>query len=327
MTPGEVAQRLVEALVGRAREDRGHDEVAGHDVGDPGAGRRAGVLPDAAEGDDHGQADGQRPDRQRRAAAVAQDRGPGEALLEPGDERERGARPPGRGRAGRTARTARRAGAWRRRRARERARRRRPSAARRTGRPRRPCAKTATSQRRRARRALGRSIRALSASTGGMRPARRAGLQGRREGHGEPDREGGEGALGGDARVPAAARRRPSRPRRAMTAARTAPSSTPISGPDDADGQGLDEDERGQLAAGRAGRAQQAELADPLDDGHRERVEDEERAREQGDRRDERGRGREVTGRGAHRGPEVARRREHVRLGEQRRLEGVRDRP
>ena len=73
--------------------------------------------------------------------------------------------------------------------------------------------------------------------------------------------------------------------------------------PDDADGHGLDEDVRGQLAARRAGRAQQAELADPLDDGHRERVEDQERAGEQRDGGDERGRRREVAGRGAHRRP------------------------
>ncbi len=67
------------------------------------------------------------------------------------------------------------------------------------------------------------------------------------------------------------------------------------------DDEGLDEDERGELTAGRARGAEQAELADPFHDGHRERVEDEERPGEQGDRGDQGGRGREVTGRGAQR--------------------------
>ena len=67
------------------------------------------------------------------------------------------------------------------------------------------------------------------------------------------------------------------------------------------------EDEPGDLAAGRPGRAEQADLADPLGDRHREGVEDQERPDEQRDRRDQGGRRPEVGGRGAQRRREVAR--------------------
>ena len=56
------------------------------------------MLADAAEGDDHRQADGQRADGQRRPAPVAQDRGAGEALLESSTRRERRAGDAGQGR-------------------------------------------------------------------------------------------------------------------------------------------------------------------------------------------------------------------------------------
>ena len=65
------------------------------------------------------------------------------------------------------------------------------------------------------------------------------------------------------------------------------------------------QDERADLDPRRAGGAQQPDLAEPLDDGHRERVEDQERAGEQRDRGDERGRGLEVRGRGPQRVREV----------------------
>ena len=81
-----------DALVRGDRPDRGQDELARDDVGDPAGGRRAGVLADAAERDDHGQADGQGAEGQRGPAAVADDRAAGEPLLDAEDERERDAR-------------------------------------------------------------------------------------------------------------------------------------------------------------------------------------------------------------------------------------------
>ena len=47
-------------------------QFARHDVGDPGARREPGVLPDAAERHDHREPDREGTDRQRRAASVAQ---------------------------------------------------------------------------------------------------------------------------------------------------------------------------------------------------------------------------------------------------------------
>ena len=72
-------------------------------------------------------------------------------------------------------------------------------------------------------------------------------------------------------------------------------------------------------------RAQQTHLAEPLRDGHRQRVEDQERSGEQRDRGDETGRGLEVGGRRTQRGCEVLWRGQHVRLGDQARLERRRD--
>ena len=57
------------------------------------------------------------------------------------------------------------------------------------------------------------------------------------------------------------------------------------------------------LAAGGAGRAQQPDLAGPLGDGHRQGVEDQERAAEQRERGDQRGGRLEVGRRGAERRP------------------------
>ena len=75
---------------------------------------------------------------------------------------------------------------------------------------------------------------------------------------------------------------------------------------------------RCDLAAGRAGRAEQADLAHPLSDGHRQRVDDQERAGEERDRGDEGGRRLEVGRRGAEAvAPASAGRREHVRLDQQ----------
>ena len=77
--PGDRRRAVGDTLVRRDRADRGHDQVARHDIGDPGPGRRAGVLPDPTERDDHRQPDRQRPERQCRPARIADDRarGPG----------------------------------------------------------------------------------------------------------------------------------------------------------------------------------------------------------------------------------------------------------
>ena len=111
-----------------------------------------------------------------------------------------------------------------------------------------------------------------------------------------------------------------------MTFASSAPSTTPTTDADRADDRGLGEDEAADLAAGRARRAQQSDLADALVDGHRQRVEDQERAGEQGDGGDEGGRGGETGRGGAQRVGEILRRGDDVGLGEERRLEGGRDR-
>jgi DNA-binding transcriptional ArsR family regulator len=67
--------------------------------------------------------------------------------------------------------------------------------------------------------------------------------------------------------------------------------------------------------------AARADLANPLGDGHRERIEDEERPDEERDRGQQRGRRLEVGGRGAKRCGEVGRGREDVRLARQALLE------
>ena len=205
--------------------------------------------------------------------------------------------------------------------------RRRPSrrrAARRAGRRAPTTTKTTTSQReaRRAGRAAGR------AAPGAPRPAGcgrrgRAGSMAAASGH-DDDRCR---RRSGRAR---AARRRVER-RRSRRCRRQAAIRSPGARPRTSAEQPtpttptttrLDEDEALDLAAGRAGRPQQADLADALDDGHREGVEDEERAGEQGDRGDQRGRRLEVGRRGAQRGGEVRGRGEDVRLDGERDLEG-----
>ena len=98
-------------LVEAAREDRGEDEVARARRRRSRRRPRPGVLAHAAERHDHREPDREGTDRQRRAAAVAQQRCPGEPLLEPDEQRERQTRRPGPSPAGRTARRApRRAG-------------------------------------------------------------------------------------------------------------------------------------------------------------------------------------------------------------------------
>ena len=108
--------------------------------------------------------------------------------------------------------------------------------------------------------------------------------------------------------------------------ASSAPRTSPSERTDDAEDERLGEHERHDLAATRAGGPQQADLADPFGDGHRQRVEDQERAGEQGDRGDQRGRRLEVGGRRAQRGGQVLRRGQDVRLRGQARLERGDDR-
>ena len=184
--------------------------------------------------------------------------------------------------------------------------------------------KTTTSQPSRARRAESPSVRAFRASMGEMLPARRAGPRAAARVTTIPTTIAATNAETG--RLGSSMVTSPTvRTQATMTAARIEPMTTPTQRPDDAEQERLAQDEPGDLAAGRAGRPQQAEFAGPLDERHRERVEDEERAGEQGDRGDERGRGLEVGGRGPERGGEVGRRREDVRLDEQAALERGRD--
>ena len=164
---------------------------------------------------------------------------------------------------------------------------RRP-AARRAARPTPTATKTTTSQRSRARRAAAGSRRAFSASTGEIEPARRAGSSGGSERHEQADREGDQ------PREPTPARSRPARTGSTRPSGRSRamserqrrsdrePERRPAT-PSTAPGP----DEAAELAPRRAGRPQQPELADPLGDGHRERVEDQERAHEQRDRGDQ----------------------------------------
>ena len=257
------------------------------------------VLADAAERDDHRQADRQRPDGQRRPAR-GRGRSPrGRAAPRAGRRAGTAARPPGRGhrqderaRAGRA----------------EQQRRRRRATGASAGpagvaRPDEQAgdadghehgdqpAQPRAPRRRRAR------PRSRSASTGGMRPARRAGSRAAASVTPRPISTTATTDAGwGSARSNGTARDRPElerhqlgedeRRRRARAAPRRPRGSTawartnPVS-----------------LAARRARRPQQPDLADPLGDGHRQRVEDQERADEQGDRGDQRGRRLEVGGR------------------------------
>jgi hypothetical protein len=95
-TPGRAGQVLGDALVLGDRADRGQDELARDDVGDPAGGRGAGVLPDPAERDDHRQPDRQAAEGQRGPAPVADDGAAGEPLLER-KQAANGARRPGDG--------------------------------------------------------------------------------------------------------------------------------------------------------------------------------------------------------------------------------------
>ena len=151
-----------------------------------------------------------------------------------------------------------------------------------------------------------------------MRPARQRGLGGRGQRDGDPDRDRGGERHRASRRGRRRGRRRPPYPRHAMTIAAEDEhrARSRRRRPDDPDARGPGGGTKpSDLTAGRAGRAEEADLADPLDDGHRERVEDEEGPDEQGDRRDQGGRRREVRGRGAQRGGEVGGQLQDVRLG------------
>src|SRR4029079_17174744 len=72
--------------------DRGQELIAGDHLGQPGGRRESRLVRHAAHRDDHREADRQRPDGQRRSAAVADDRRTRQALLhaEGATERETG---------------------------------------------------------------------------------------------------------------------------------------------------------------------------------------------------------------------------------------------
>ncbi len=314
---------MVEALVEAAREDRGQDEVPRDDILEPRAGGGPGMLPDPAEGDDHGQSDGQGADGQRRPRPVAQDGGPGQALLEARHHDERGAGDPGQGRQGEwhgeggdeqdpvdgeRAQEGDLAGA----------------------------AGPGQEADDRDEAEHGHEPAGAGASGGGqVQPGAQrlhgrdatgppGGLGRRREGHDEPDREGGQRIRPGDQRTCQGDVADRAHPRRDRGRERRSERYTDHR-PRQPDQRGLDDDVRRELSAPSARGAQEAELADALDDGHRQRVEDEERAREQGDRGDQRGRRRELAGRRAHRGRKVRWRRHDVGLAEEPLLEEVRD--
>ena len=153
---------------------------------------------------------------------------------------------------------------------------------------------TPTSQRSLARLAVGGSRRALSASTGGDRAGPPGRLERCRERHEQPDRDRQEHRRRGDPSALERDRadrfgRRRRRARRGRCRRRARRSIRRYRGV-----RAWIDDEPSDLPARRAGSPQQAQLSDALGDGHRQRVEDQERADEQGDRRDERGRRAEV---------------------------------
>ena len=262
-TPGTAA--MISASTpssARDRPDRGEDQLARDDVGDPAGGRRPGMLADTAERDDHRQPDGQGAQRQRRSARGRARRSSREPLLEAQDERERDPGQAGDGRQhDRDEQRGRRAGP---RRPQAPGRRRLRHGAQRADRRTRSPTKTAASQRSRARRAEGRSRRALSASTGWIRPARRAGSRAAASVTPTPTSERHDQRAWRDGRavssVTDADGRGPRRPSRSRAARRGA---TPISDPTTPSDEGLGEHERRHLAAGRAGGAQQADGSGP----------------------------------------------------------------
>ena len=98
-----------------------------------------------------------------------------------------------------------------------------------------------------------------------------------------PDRERDDHGAGGDDRR-AVGNSAPKAPNSAFSPSATpTPAASPIVELDQADDQRLEQHRPTDLAAARAERPQQGELAGALGDEHRERVEDDERADEQGD--------------------------------------------
>ena len=92
----------------------------------------------------------------------------------------------------------------------------------------------------------------------------------------------------------------------AMSIARPCAGERAEAGAEHAQGERAAEHEPAQLAARRARGAQQPDLAGPLADGHRQRVDDQERADEQDDRGDEGGGALERRRRGAEGASEIA---------------------
>ena len=322
--PGDTRHRVAEvvgdALVGRDRSDGGQQEVARDHVVDPAGGGRACVLADAAERDDHGQADGQGAEGQRGPAAIAHDRAARETLFDAHDERERDARDAG----------------HRRQEERDEQRRAEQDGVDRQalddggaaggarqdhdtddGDDREDDGQPAQS------RGAGRArIEMRPERLDRLDAARPAGrFDGGREGHPDADEQGQDDAL--------------DRHDRSLEADRPdgAHGRHDGRGEDEADGHAHDraddaQDERlaehegHDLATAGARGAQEADLADPFRDGHRQRVEDQERAREQGDGGDERGGHREVGRGGAQGRRDVGGGRQDVRLGGEAGLEG-----
>ncbi len=321
---GKAPERFVDAFVERPREDRRDDEVAGHDVGDPRTRGGAGVLPDPTERDDQCEADRERADGQRRAGTVAQDRGPGESLLEASDcqerpagdqnlvnrERQRGRQPHQQDRVDRegTNEGVLARGTWP------------DQEAQQTDRDEHPDQPAQASSP--GRRQLEAGLERLD---GGDATGPASGFDGCGERHTQTDDDRRERVDRPDDRR--AHRHVPDGPQPRGDARGQRPADDDAErGAEDADDGCLDEDVRGELPTRGTGRAQQTELADTLDDRHRQRVEDQERPREERDRRDKGGRRGEVAGRRFHRRGKVAWRRDRVRLRKERRLERVDDR-
>ncbi len=287
----------------RDRPDRGDDQVARHDVGDPAGGRGTRVLADAAEGDDHGQPDGQAAERQCSPAPVAHDRVARQPCLEPKEQAER--RPGHPGDDGQDERDEQRpdekdgvdgerlddAGV---------ARRPRQDDQPDGGDHHEDDGQPAQTRRPRTGQVESRPERLDRLDP--ARPTRR--LECGREGDADADEEGDGDRVEPECRAVEGDRsdgpHEGDHADRQKTAEDEADQRS-----DDPDDEGLGEDERHDLAATSTGRAEQPDLADPFVDGHRQRVEDQERTGEQRHGRDERGRRLEVGRRRTEGGGEV----------------------
>ena len=327
--PGQVRHRCRDVpddpLVRGDRTDRRQDELARDDVGDPAGRGRPGVLADPAQGDDHRQPDGQATQRQRRPARVAVDRAPGKPLLDPQQQRERRAGDPGHDR--------------QQERDEERADQEDgvdqeglPDAAG-PGRSRQdedPDEGDRDEDR-------GQPAQACRARRGQVEPrlerldrldpaGASGGLEGGRERHADADEQGDGHDVERHGR--AVQRDRSDGPDEGDHGHRQEHAEHEAEeGADDAEHQRLGEHVAHDLAPPGPRRAQEADLAEPLRDGHRQRVEDQERSGEQRDCGDETGRGLEVGGRRTQRGGEVLWRGQHVRLGDQARSRAPPRRP